>query len=82
LNPVAVEPDLVYPRLSTLNGFLSLGAVRANGSDLRAVHHSELAQDLPNMNFDGSFPDPQPARDGLVGVATAQEFDDRVLPRC
>lgn len=76
-------PARVFHRgLDSLNGFLSPGAVRANSSDLRAVHHSELAQDLVNMNFDGSFPDPQPARNGLVGVATAHEFEDRVLPRC
>jgi hypothetical protein len=46
-------------------------AVRANNSDLRAVRHAELAHDLPDMNFDRTFPHPQPARNNLVRVASA-----------
>src|SRR5262249_7174113 len=57
-------------------------AVRANNSDLRAVRHAELAHDLPNMKFDGTFTHRQPARNDLVRIATAQKFDDRSLPRC
>src|SRR5262245_6469211 len=33
-------------------------AVRANNSELRAARHTELAHDLPHMNFDGTFPHP------------------------
>src|SRR5262245_50891384 len=33
-------------------------AVRANNSDLSAARHTELAHDLPHMNFDGTFPHP------------------------
>src|SRR5262249_62103377 len=57
-------------------------AVRANNSDLRAVRHAELAHDLPDMSFDRTFPHPQPARNNLVRVASTQEFEDRLLPRC
>jgi pimeloyl-ACP methyl ester carboxylesterase len=57
-------------------------AVRANNSDLRAVRHAELAHDLPNMKFDGTFTHRQPARNDLVRIATAQKFEDRSLPRC
>ena len=57
-------------------------AVRANNSDLRAVRHAELAHDLPNMKFDGTFTHRQPARNDLVRIAIAQEFEDRSLPRC
>jgi hypothetical protein len=53
--------------------------VRTNNGELRAVRHTELAHDLPHMNF---FPHPQPARNGLVRVASTQEFEDRALPRC
>jgi hypothetical protein len=52
-------------------------AVRANNSDLRAVRHTELAHDLPDMNFDGTFTHPQPARYSLVRVASTQEFEDQ-----
>ena len=53
-----------------------------NYSDLRAVRHAELAHDLPNMKFDGTFTHRQPARNDLVRIATAQKFEDRSLPRC
>ena len=59
-----------------------IAAGRANCSDLRAVCHAELAHDLPNMKFDGTFTHRQPARDELVRIATAQKFEDRFLPRC
>ena len=54
----------------------------ANYSDLRAVRHAELAHDLPNMKFDGTFTHRQPARNDLVRIATAQKCEDRSLPRC
>src|SRR5262249_54898992 len=57
-------------------------AVRANNSDLRAVRHAELAHDLPNMKFDGTFTHRQLARNDLVRIATAQKFEDRSLSRC
>src|SRR5215510_10161020 len=57
-------------------------AVRANNSELRAVRHTELVHDLPNMKFDGTFTHRQPARNNLVRVASTQEFEDRPLPRC
>jgi hypothetical protein len=57
-------------------------AVRANNSDPRAVLHAELAHDLPHMNFDGTFAHPQLARYNFVRVASTQEFEDRLLPRC
>src|SRR5215510_5322923 len=57
-------------------------AVRANNSDLRAVRHAELAHDLPNMKFDGTFTHRQLARNDLVRIATAEKFEDRSLPRC
>jgi hypothetical protein len=62
--------------------FLAGRAVPANNSDLRAVRHTELAHDLPHMNFNGTFPHPQPARYNLVRVALAQEFEDHHLPLC
>src|SRR5262245_2316916 len=37
-------------------------AVRANNSELRAARHTELAHDLPHMNFDGTFPHPAGAQ--------------------
>src|SRR5215831_2564696 len=50
---------------------------QTTASCVRFVKH-----DLPHMNFDGTFPHPQPARNGLVRVASTQEFEDRALPRC
>jgi hypothetical protein len=61
-------------------GYFAAGP--ANYSDLRAVRHAELAHDLPNMKFDGTFTHRQPARNDLVRIATAQKFEDRSLPRC
>ena len=58
----------------------SFGAVRANNRDLRAVRQAELVQDLPHVNFDGAFLHPEPACNGLVRVAMAQEFQDSLLP--
>ena len=80
-----VPHDLIVeanPRLDVWH-LLQCGVlVRANNSDLRAVRHAELAHDLPNMKFDGSFTHRQPARNDLVRIATAQKFEDRSLPRC
>ena len=61
-------------------GYFAAGP--ANYSDLRAVRHAELAHDLPNMKFDGTFTHRQPARNDLVRIATAQKFEDGSLPRC
>ena len=61
-------------------GYFAAGP--ANYSDLRAVRHAELAHNLPNMKFDGTFTHRQPARNDLVRIATAQKFEDRSLPRC
>ena len=57
-------------------GYFAAGP--ANYSDLRAVRHAELAHDLPNMKFDGTFTHRQPARNDLVRIATAQKFEDRL----
>src|SRR5262249_4379606 len=69
-------------RFSWCRRLLAGPAVRANNSDLRAVRHAELAHDLPNMKFDGTFTHRQPARNDLVRIAIAQKFEDRSLPRC
>ena len=69
-------------KFSWCRRLLAEPAVRANNSDLRAVRHAELAHDLPNMKFDGTFTHRQPARNDLVRIAIAQKFEDRSLPRC
>ena len=55
--------------LSFVLAMLALGLLRCplrKHSDLRAVRHAELAHDLPNMKFDGTFTHRQPARNDLV----------------
>src|SRR5262249_10852784 len=54
----------------------------ANYSDLRAVRHAELAHDLPNMKFDGTFSHGRRRRNAFVEIAIAKRCEAPPLPGC